>query len=219
MRRFTLALPALLLVFAPLHAAGITGKYVEARTCDVWTGPCFANADSNLTGKNAILAWTVDKGEFDNVKLDGLGVVAVIAAPNTLGLEQSSPARSILIVDSRANAAQREALVNFAKRQAGKLLTNVLAVQTAAVSLTICPCEKNGCAELVAGGAKIKTRCINSDHDKACGNEIAFYPPLAQGVNVQPAAAVEHVFRGQGLRETWGDFDRRGAYLGTFQVK
>src|SRR5262245_3695904 len=96
MYRFTLALLALVLIFAPAEA-GVTGKYVEARTCDVWTGPCFANADFNLTGKNAVMAWTIDKGEFDNVKLDGLGVVAVVAAANTLGLEQSAPARSILI--------------------------------------------------------------------------------------------------------------------------
>ena len=219
MRRFTLAVLALFVVFAPAQAAGIKGKYVEARTCDVWTGPCFANADFNLTGKNAVMAWKIDKGEFNNVSLDGLGVVAVISAPNTLGLQQSGPARSVLIVDSRANAAQREALVRFAQKQAGKLLDNILTVQLAPVTLTICPCAKDGCTELSAGGAKIKTRCIDADHDKACGNETAFYPPLAQGVTVRPAAAVEHVFRGQGLRETWGDFDRRGAYVGSFDVK
>src|SRR5262245_23708758 len=148
MCRFTLAALALLVVLAPAQAAGITGKYVEARTCDVWTGPCFANADHNLTGKNAVIAWSIDKGEFDNVNLDGLGVVAVLAAPNTLGLEQSGPARSVLIVDRRANASQREALVKFARKQAGKLLDNVVSVQTASVNLTLCPCEKNGCAEL-----------------------------------------------------------------------
>ena len=37
---------ALLLTTAPLYAAGITGQYVEARTCDVYTGACFANADT-----------------------------------------------------------------------------------------------------------------------------------------------------------------------------
>lgn len=219
MRRFPLAALALLIILGPTHAADITGKYVEARTCDVWTGPCFANADHNLSGKNAVLAWSIDQGTFNDENLKGLGVVAVVSAANTLGLEQNAPARAVLIVDSRATASQREALVKFARKQAGKLLDHVVSVQSARIDLTICPCEKDGCAELSAGGAKIKTRCIDGEHDKACGNEIAFYPPLAQGVKARPAAAVEHVFRGTGLRETWGDFDRRGAYVGTFRVK
>ena len=55
MRRYV-SLFALTALFAaaPLHASTITGKYVEARTCDVWTGPCFANAEFDLTGKNAV---------------------------------------------------------------------------------------------------------------------------------------------------------------------
>src|SRR5438105_2008792 len=92
---------------APAPAASITGQYVEARTCDVWTGPCFANAEMNLTGKHAVLGWKVDKGTLDDVRLDGLGVVAIVAASDTLGLEQTGPARALLLVDARADAAQR----------------------------------------------------------------------------------------------------------------
>src|SRR5438552_7436252 len=108
-RSYVLALVALVAVFAPAQAAGISGVYVEARTCDVWTGPCFANADFNLTGKNAVLAWRVDKGTLNNVSLDGLGIVAVISASDTLGLEQTGTGKALLIVDSKASPAQREA--------------------------------------------------------------------------------------------------------------
>jgi hypothetical protein len=195
----------------------VSGQYVEARNCDVWTGPCFANADFNLTGKNAVLAWKVDHGTVAGARLDGLGIVAVVLAHNTLGLDQHGPARAVLIVDQRANAAQRAALINIAKKQAGALLDNVAAVQTGTIKLDACECKNNACAELDAGVAKVKTRCIDGDHDKVCGNETAFYPPLADGVRVVPAAAVEHVFRGDGLGQTWSDSDRRGAYVGTFR--
>src|SRR5947208_5263924 len=87
--------------------AAVTGSYVEARNCDVWTGPCFANADFNLTGKNAVLAWRIDAGELDGVSLDGLSVVAVVAAHNTLGLDQIGPAKAVLIVDQKATSEQR----------------------------------------------------------------------------------------------------------------
>src|SRR4051812_37364720 len=91
-----------------------TGLYVEARTCDVWTGPCFANADFNIGGKQGVMAWRIEKGQVGDVSLDGLSVVAVVSAANTLGLEQRSPAKAVIIVDSKATAAQRDALVRFA---------------------------------------------------------------------------------------------------------
>lgn len=218
-----LALAAVVLALSvPSKAADLAslrGHYVEARTCDVWTGPCFANADFNLGGKHAVLAWRIDQGRFNNVDLQGLNVVAVVAAQNTLGLEQTGPAKSLLIVDQRANASQREALVQLAKRQGGKLLANVVEVQSAAINFNACECKSDACYELTAGSAKIKTRCIDADHDKACGNETAYYPPLTQGVSARPAGVVEHVFRGTGLGQTWGDFERRGAYVGTFEVR
>jgi hypothetical protein len=195
------------------------GLYVEARTCDVWTGPCFANADFNLSGKNAVLAWRVKTGSADGVNLDGLGVVAILAAHNTLGLEQFGPAKAVLLVDQKATARQRAALVRFARQQAGKLLDHVVSVQSVPFNLESCECKNNACAELTAGAARIKTRCIDSDHDKACGNETAFHPPLTRDVSAVPAAAVEHAFRGTGLGQTWSDTDRRGAYVGTFEVR
>src|SRR5437867_4891403 len=81
------------------------GMYVEARTCDVWTGPCFANADFNVGGKQGVMAWRIEKGQAGDVSLDGLSVVAVVRASNTLGLEQRSPAKAFIIVDAKANQA------------------------------------------------------------------------------------------------------------------
>jgi hypothetical protein len=211
---------ALLLMAVPAQAEGITGQYIEARTCEVFTGPCFANADTSLTGKHAVLGWKVDKGSLDNVTLDGLGVVAVVAASDTLGLKQTSEGKAILIVDSKASAAQREALIRLAKKQGGELLKNIVAVESAPVELTICECKENGCARLTAGSARISTRCMNAQHDKTCGNEWALYPPLSGNVkDARAAVAVEHSFTGQAFNETWKDSERRGAYLASFEIR
>jgi len=219
MTRFlALAAVALVLCSVPVQAAGITGQYIEARTCDVWTGPCFANAEVNLGGKHAVLGWKVEKGTLDNVNLDGLGIVAVVAASDTLGVQQTGAARAVLIVDNKATSSQRDALVRLAKAQGGELLANVVAIETAPVQLEICPCANNGCAKLNAGLARIETRCLG-EHDKICGNESAFYPPLAKNVQVRPALAVENRFSGKGVKETWNDAGRRGAYLGSFEVR
>jgi hypothetical protein len=218
LRRTLFACVASLLAIAPVSAA-VTGHYVESRTCDVWTGPCFANADFNLTGKNAVMAWRVEKGNFNNVSLDGMGVAAVVSASDTLGLQQNGQSKVVLLVDQRASAAQREALIRMAQQQGGKLLANIVAVRAVPFDLSICECDGGGCAIVDAGGAFIKTRCLAGEHDKVCGNESAYYPPLAAGVDVRPAAATDHGYRGVGLPETWREHDRRGAYVGSFQIR
>jgi Protein of unknown function (DUF1326) len=215
-----LLLPALLVCFAaPTTGApsvDIRGQYVEARTCDVFTGACFANADTGLTGKNAVLAWKVQSGAIGGTRLDGLGVVAVVAARETLGLRQTAPGKAILIVDKNATETQRAALVDFVKAQVGDLAKDVVAVRTAVVDLNLCDCPGNSCATLTAGDARISTRCLDRDHDKACGSETDYYPPLAKGVAAKAAMAVEHSFTGKGLNQTWSDAERRGAYVGSF---
>lgn len=228
LRRMLFGILAVTLTFiaaTPLTASNksadiqASGMYVEARTCDVWTGPCFANADFNIGGKQGVMAWHIDKGQAGDLSLDGLNVVAVVSAANTLGLEQRSPAKAVILVDSRATEAQRDALVRFAQMQGGQLLANVVKVQAQSIRIDICPCNKNACAEVDATVAKLKTRCINTEHDKVCGNESAFYPPLASNTKAIPAGVIEHAFRGQGLGETWSDSDRRAGYVGSFQVR
>ena len=196
----------------------ITGQYVEARTCDIWTGPCFANAEMNLTGKHAVIGWKVDRGASAGVKLDGLSIVAVLSTSDTLGLKQTAPGKAILIVDAKATPSQREALVSLARGQAGDLLKDVIAIHSAKVDMQVIQCKEGGCARLEAASAKIETRCLDH-HDKVCGNESAFYPPLSKNVQATPAMATEHAFSGKGFNETWSDADRRGAYVGKFEVK
>ena len=45
-------------------AAGIRGDYVEARTADVFTGPCFSNAEVFIYGNQAVMAWKVTEGSY-----------------------------------------------------------------------------------------------------------------------------------------------------------
>ena len=219
LRTGSLVLLAVALLALPLSAAGLTGQYVEARTCDIWTGPCFANAEVNLGGKNAVMGWKVEEGTFDNVRLDGLSIVAVVAARDTLGIEQTGPAKALLIVDKKANSIQRAALIAFAKKQAGELLEHVIRVDEAAIDLEVVVCKEGGCARLEAGKAKIETRCLSAKHDKVCGNESAYYPPLCKDLKVNPAMAIEHSFVGTGFNETWKDSQRRCAYIGTFDTR
>src|ERR1051325_10254558 len=180
MRWILIAIAALGLGLVPFadsiasnKTAAITanGTYLEGRTCDVWTGPCFANADFNIGGKQGVMAWRIEKGQAGDVSLDGLSVVAVISAANTIGLEQRSPAKAVVIVDEKATSAQRDALVRFVQQQGGQLVANVVKVHAQPIKIEGCPCKSDACFEVDAGVAKLKTRCLNVEHDKVCGNE------------------------------------------------
>ena len=58
MRSFTLAACAAVLTLCPAlaQAVEVQGDYVEARNADVFTGPCFSNAEILIVGKQAVLA-------------------------------------------------------------------------------------------------------------------------------------------------------------------
>jgi len=103
----TLAFVAASISFAEgLPARGINGNYIEARTADVYTGPCFANGEAEQVGREAVFGWSINQGQWKGVNLAGLSVVGVIRSEHTLGLstEPINPAKAVLIVDSRANA-------------------------------------------------------------------------------------------------------------------
>src|SRR3954471_21851555 len=95
-------------------AAGIRGDYVEARTADVFTGPCFSNAEVFIYGNQAVMAWKVTEGSWDGVDLSGLGIAAAVRGTTTFSEDKPEGARAVLIVDEKANARQRDALVALA---------------------------------------------------------------------------------------------------------
>lgn len=206
---------------AGLEKSRLHGEYVEARTADVFTGPCFANAEVNLVGDLAVFGWKVSKGSFDGVNLDGLGVVGVVKASATLGDVNSSayPVKSVLIVDEHATPEQRLALQKFASRMGGDLLQNVVKVVYAPVELTVADNNiHSATATLKAGAlAEITTRAINSG-DHICTNEEVWYQPLTKLDHAMPAYSLEHSYKGDGLGTTWSSPYKRSAFVGTFQL-
>ncbi len=217
--RLNAALPVALVLLLPALALGagveISGTYVEARTADVYTGPCFANSEVGLVGNEAIMAWRIEEGGWDGVDLSGLSVLAVVRSEATLGdpYAESGAAESVLIVDAGADPSQRRALEGFARGMGGELLADVALVQTAEVEFDVLA---NGAASVSAGKlAALRTRPL--DHrDHLCGNETVFYPPLAPTDGAAPGVALEHSWQGEGLGATWKSPGKRSSFVGRF---
>lgn len=198
--------------------AQISGDYIEARSADVYTGPCVANSEAGLVGDQAILAWRVQSGLWEGVRLDGLAVVGVVKASATLGdpFGKPYPAKSVLIIDDRADARQAQALQRFAQSMAGDLLKNVVRVEKAPIRLETG--SEHGSAKLTAGNlARIETRCLH-EKDHLCGNEEVFYSPLTKVSHAMPAFTITDEFKGNGLGVVWSVSGKRSAFLGTFSL-
>ena len=101
MKKILLAVSVVLAFTAMVSAAEIRGSYMEARNADIYVAQCFANSEVGLVGELALMSWKIDQGSWNNVPLDGLGVVAVVRAKTTLGdpFHSAYPAKAVLIVD------------------------------------------------------------------------------------------------------------------------
>lgn len=208
----------LLALFVIPASAKITGSYVEVRSADVYTGPCYANSQVGLEGKQAILAWQVRDGAWNGVSLNGLSVVAVVKAKDTLGATDHNPypAEAVLIVDQRASAAQRQALVKFAHSVAGPLVDHVVRVYSAPIRIQ--DGSQMGVVQVKAGSlATIETRSLCMG-DALCGNEVLYYPPLTKVNHAMPAYTLQAQYEGQGLGMVWNLMGERSAYVGTFSL-
>ncbi len=217
----------------PVRAVEIRGDYIESRTADIYTGPCFSNAEVFITGNQAVLAWKVREGSFKGVDLAGLTVAAAIRGTTTFSEDKPEEAKSVLIVDRRADKAQREALIELAKTLAGERLNHVVAVKSALIAMTVEEESHEGSAEQdmkahlhatpkaphasfwAAGLAEILTRPLD-ERDHFCGNETVAYQPLSRGVDVLPAYTMGASFKGEGLNVNWNDHNSRGSFVGTF---
>ena len=216
MKHFILAVAALALAMVPASAAPLTptisGQYVEARTCDVWTGPCFANGEINLMGKQAVAGWIVGKGAWGGVPLDGLKVAAAITSQGTLHTAHEGKVTAVVFVDEKATPEQAKALVEMARALAPRHLETVVKVEKRAIGYV-----REGLDATLSIGDVAKVKCTAfCACDKICCNEEKAYPSISESARVDCAKTLENEYRGTGLDSTWSDPLKRGSMVGTF---
>ena len=217
-----LCVAALALAATPLTArdietsVSIRGDYLEARTAEVFVGYCLANAEVDVVGREAILAWNVTDGAWDGIELGGLSVVAVVQSEETLGDPDMDPslANSVLLVDQRASPAQGEALVRMARSLAGAILDDVVAVTS--VPIDVVHRKGHGMKAVRAGDvAHLEVR-DRRHADGLCGNEDVYYAPLAELEEAHVTYTLRHEFSGGGLDGTWKSPEKTSSWVGSF---
>lgn len=219
MRKLIMAAAVSALAAVPAGAAGhtptVAGQYVETRTAEVFTGGCIMNSEGETGGREALMAWRIDRGSLDGVPLDGLAVVAAVTADVNLGTRELggvSPAsiQSVLYVDSRASAPQRAALVTLAKSLSNGFVGDVLAVRPVPIGFH----EDAHAIRVTAGDASMDVM-RHMVHDVSCG-AIQWFHPLATVSNPTLGVTEKQAYTGSLLGRKWQQVDRKSAFFGTF---
>jgi hypothetical protein len=216
MRRTVMTAVLAGLVAARLGAGGtsIKGSYVEARTAEVFAGGCVINGEAATTGREALLAWKVDRGSYEGVNLNGLAVVAAVAGDVNLSIREiggdTARTRSAMFVDERATPAQRAALVSMAKRLSNGVIETV--VETTPTSIQF---VDDGQAFRVAAKSIRLTVDKEMKHDPTCGGRQWFHP-LSTIDGATMGTTAENAFSGTSLGTKWSDPDKRSSFFGTF---
>lgn len=217
----TLALAAVIVSLpAVSQAVEIRGQYLEARSCDVYTGPCFANGEMGMAGKEALLAWKVEQGGWNDTNLEGLSVALVLKADDTIGEDgvfpmQAKDIRSVILVDEKASQAQQNALVDFVKQSVPKYTIAVQKIERTPISFENDHYTVEG--KFKAGDvAEIQTRKLGTN-DCICTNEMVFYRPLAEVRAATPAYSVTQSYTGDALNSKWHLAGSRSSFLAVFR--
>jgi hypothetical protein len=199
-----------------MAAAGkesVSGQYVEARTAEIFTGGCIMGSEAETMGKQAVLAWKVDRGTVNGVSIDGLSVVAALAGDRNLGLHEiggdRATVRSVVYVDERANPVQRIALAALAHDLTKSMGT--------IVSVTAAPITFSDAGQTIHVATSNVALDVNKvmTHDPTCGAQ-QWFNPLATVDQATMGVADQNTFSGSLLGTKWSDPNKRSAFFGTF---
>jgi len=210
----SVALSGLMVATLAAKPASVTGTYVEARTAEVFAGACIINGEAATAGREALLAWKVDKGQVSGVALDGLAVVAAITSDTNLGIHEiggeSTPARAVIYVDSRATPAQSKALVAMVKSLSGNLIDRVVQETTAPIAFV----DRGHEIDVSTNALKLSV-AKHMDHDPSCGNK-QWFNPLTRVDHAEMGMTNQNAFSGPALCDKWSDPNKASSFFGTF---
>jgi hypothetical protein len=193
----------------------ITGQYVEARTAEVFAGGCVMNSEAETAGRQAVMAWKIDKGSYQGVSLDGLTVVAAVNGDVNLGMRElggDAPRKveAALVVDDRATASQRAALVAMARELSKNVVRDVVSITPAQISFW----GDDKRIAVAAPGVQL-TVSKQLKHDPSCG-AMQWFRPLTTVQQGTMGVAEAHAFSAGTLGTRWSDPNKRSAFFATF---
>lgn len=179
----------------------VQGEYIEVRSASVYAGACHFGAEFVEGGKEATLVWNIHKGVWNDVKLDGLTVVAVVSAKENLAIDKKTR-KSVVYIDSKATTKQRKAIIGMLAKKRAKVLGTVVTTQRASINYT-----KNGLKYDVVVGKVLKLCAIRCPCAKCTQPHQLWYDPLTDVQNPIVGKSEVYCYKDKYLSVDWQQGD------------
>ncbi|MFN3651733.1 MAG: DUF1326 domain-containing protein [Armatimonadota bacterium] len=201
------------LASAAQAAPAVTGEYVEARSANVFVGACHHEGEILTAGRNAVLAWKMTGGEYQGVSMEGVNVVAVVAADKHLKFDDAKR-RSVVYLSEAATPAQRQAAAALLKERAAGALGEVVDVRVAPVRFDS---AKDMFTVAVDGRASMKIK--KGTAELCCKQPYEVWgKPFIPVKAAKTGYCVNVEYRDGTLLKAWSATDQNNAFFGEFAL-
>ncbi|MGD0461938.1 MAG: DUF1326 domain-containing protein [Tepidisphaeraceae bacterium] len=187
----------------------LSGDYVEARTASVFAGACHYNGELVTTGNDAVMAWQFNTGQWRNVDLAGVRVMAAITSTENLGQFDGSR-KSEIIVDSAATAQQADAAVQAILSHDSQSLGKIASVRRGSITF-----QKDGRDYHVKSAGFASLDVSGMPNDECCKQpNLVWYSPLVQLVNRKVGYTSNAAYVAGKISDPWQRSGENSAFYG-----
>jgi hypothetical protein len=190
----------------------VRGDYVEVRTASVFAGACHFNGEVTTSGREALMAWNVTSGKWQDVDLAGVRVMAIVSSDVNLS-EDNAARESELVIDSAASRTQALAMLNAIKEKYASALGKIVRVRYAPISFV-----RTGHSYAVsADEAIIDVHAMPNDLCCKMPN-LVWYTPLVGLENRKVGYTTKASYEGSTIGVPWSRSGENSAFYGNFAL-
>ena len=190
----------------------VRGDYVEVRTASVFAGACHYNGEVVTTGRDAMMAWNVTSGKWQDVDLTGVRAMAIVNSTSNLS-EENASRQSEVIIDSSASNAQAQAMLSALKAKYAPSLGKIVEVRNAPISFE----HKDRTYAVKADDATINVEAMPNDLCCKMPN-LVWYTPFVGLENRKVGYTTKAAYAGRKVSDPWSRSGENSAFYGSFAL-
>jgi len=200
------------LALAQTRPSELSGDYVEVRSASVFAGACHFNGENVTTGRDAMLAWNVQSGEWNGTRLQGVRAMAVVSS--AANLADKAAHRSELIIDSAASDQQVSAIVDALKHTYAATLGDVVAIRR--LPIEFYHADKS---YAVRAGDIAELSVESMPNNECCKMpHQVWYEPLVPLQGRKVGYTKDARYAGGAVADSWQRADENSAFYGKFLI-
>jgi hypothetical protein len=188
----------------------IAGDYVEARTASVFAGPCHYNGELLTTGRDAVMAWSINHGTWKGVDLSGVRAAAAVTSDANLS-DDTVQKRSEVVINTGASNAQFSAMADLLNTKCAAGLGQVVSVRRGDVSF------KHDAEHYEFDAAGLGSASVDAmpNHECCKQPELVWYTPLSPITDRRVGFTQFAKYDGK-MAQTWERNEENSAFYGAF---